>query len=205
MVAQGGDAERFEALSIQYLRRFRRSVYAGNFRQRFAAALTRLDFASDGARDAQLARMLDEIEPDGRRELYLLVARAGLDQGRRGTALFAAERAAGLAEPDSVAATQARLYRAAALVVVEGRLDESVEALRGIDRAQLGEADRRLLDEALSAATQIRTPAQTGSANSAKPVPASPGPRALPEAAAIGRAQEALARIDRLMDDRSDP
>ncbi|GJD87505.1 hypothetical protein BHAOGJBA_1009 [Methylobacterium hispanicum] len=202
VVAQGGDAERFEALSIQYLRRFRRSVYAGNFRQRFAAALTRLDFASDGARDAQLARMLDEIEPEGRRDLYLLVARAGLDGGRRTTALFAAERAAGLAGPDSRAAAQARLYRAAALVVVDGRLDESVEALRTIDRAQLGEADRRLLDEALSAATQIRIPAQAGSA---KPDPVPAGARALPEAAAIGRAQEALARIDRLMDDRSDP
>ncbi len=202
VVAQGGDAARFEALSIQYLRRFRRSVYAGNFRQRFAAALTRLDFGSDGAREAQLARMLDEIEPEGRRDLYLLVARAGLDQGRRGTALFAAERAAGLAEPDSAAAAQARLYRAAALVVIDGRLDESVEALRSIDRAQLGEADRRLLDEALSAASQIRIPAQAGAA---KPIPAPAGPRALPEAAAIGRAQEALARIDRLMDDRSDP
>jgi chemotaxis protein MotC len=202
VVAQGGDAGRFETLSIQYLRRFRRSVYAGNFRQRFAAALTRLDFASDGARDARLARMLDEIEPEGRRELYLLVARAALDGGRRGTALFAAERAAGLAEPDSAAAAQARLYRAAALVVADGRLDESVEGLRSVDRAQLGEADGRLLDEALSAAAQIRIPAQAGAA---KPNPAPAGPRALPEPAAIGRAQEALARIDRLMDDRSDP
>lgn len=202
VVAQGGDTGRFEALSIQYLRRFRRSVYAGNFRQRFAAALTRLDFASDGARDAKLARMLDEIEPDDRRDLYLLVARAGLDQGRRGTALFAAERAAGLAEPDSRPAAQARLYRAAALVVTEGRLDESIEALRSLDRAQFGEADQRLLDEALSAAIQIRTPP---TADAARPAAAQTGPRRLPEAAAIGRAQDALARIDRLIDDRNDP
>ena len=202
VVAQGGDTSRFEALSIQYLRRFRRSVYAGNFRQRFAAALTRLDFASDGARDAKLARMLDEIEPDDRRDLYLLVARAGLDQGRRGTALFAAERAAGLAEPESRPAAQARLYRAAALVVTEGRLDESIEALRSLDRAQFGEADQRLLDEALSAAIQIRTPP---TADAARPNTAQTGPRRLPEAAAIGRAQDALARIDRLIDDRNDP
>lgn len=202
VTAQGGDTHRFEALSIQYLRRFRRSVYAGNFRQRFAAALTRLDFASDGARDAQLARMLDEIEPDDRRDLYLLVARAGLDQGRRGTALFAAERAVGLSEPGSGPAAQARLYRAAALVVADGRLDESLEALRSLDRDQLSASDRRLLDEALSAATQIRTPAQ---ANAAQPTPPPAGSRILPDAAAISRAQEALARIDRLMDDRSDP
>ena len=36
------------------------------------------------------------------------------------------------------------------------------------------------------------------------PSVAAPGPRALPEAPAIGRAQEALARIDRMMD-RNDP
>lgn len=201
MVAQGGDAHRFEALSIQYLRRFRRSVYAGNFRQRFAAALTRLDFASDGGREAQLARMLDEIEPDDRRDLYLLVARAGLDQGRRGTALFAAERAVGLAEPGSRPAAQARLYRAAALVVADGHLDESLEALRSLDRDQLPAPDQRLLDEALSAAIQIRTPARVEPAQAMPPA----GPRPLPEAAAIGRAQDALARIDRLMDDRNDP
>ena len=57
VVAQGGDARRFEALSIQYLRRFRHSVYAGNFRQRFAAALTRLDFTGEGI----LISLTDEV------------------------------------------------------------------------------------------------------------------------------------------------
>ncbi|WP_128566492.1 chemotaxis protein MotC, partial [Methylobacterium crusticola] len=156
--AQGGDAGRFEALSIQYLRRFRRSVYAGTFRQRFATALTRLDFASDRARAAGLERMLAEIEPEGRRDLYLLVARAGLDQGRRETAIFAAERAAGLAAPDSGPAAQARLYRAAALIVAEGRFEEGLEALRAIDRTALAAGDAQLLDAALSTAGQIRTP-----------------------------------------------
>ena len=202
VVAQGGDAKRFEALSIQYLRRFRRSVYAGNFRQRFAAALTRLDFASDGARVAQLERMLDEIEPEGRRDLYLLVARAALDQGRRETAIFAAERAAGLAEPESRPAAQARLYRAAALIVADGRFEEGREALASLDRRGLSESDALLLDAALSTARQIRTLPQAGAARpGATPAAES---RALPEAPAIGRAQEALARIDRMMD-RSDP
>ncbi|GJD56597.1 chemotaxis protein MotC [Methylobacterium dankookense] len=202
VVAQGGDAKRFETLSIQYLRRFRRSVYAGNFRQRFAAALTRLDFASDGARVAQLERMLDEIEPEGRRDLYLLVARAALDQGRRETAIFAAERAAGLAEPESRPAAQARLYRAAALIVADGRFEEGREALASLDRRGLSESDALLLDAALSTARQIRTLPQAGAARpGATPAAES---RALPEAPAIGRAQEALARIDRMMD-RSDP
>ncbi|SFL35574.1 chemotaxis protein MotC [Methylorubrum salsuginis] len=199
VVAQGGDAARFEALSIQYLRRFRRSVYAGNFRQRFAGALTRLDFDSDRTRTLSLERMLDEIEPESRRDLYLLVARAGLEQGRRETALFAAERAAGLAAPDTRAAAQARLYRGAALIVADGRFEEGYEALRSLDRAAFVEGDADLLDAALSAAGQIRGPLPS-------PAPAAPSAadatarRAVPDAPAIGRAREALARAERALD-----
>ncbi|KQT53585.1 chemotaxis protein MotC [Methylobacterium sp. Leaf456] len=196
VVAQGGDAARFEALSIQYLRRFRRSVYAGNFRQRFAAALTRLDFDSDRTRIVSLERMLDEIEPESRRDLYLLVARAGLEQGRRETALFAAERAAGLAGPDTRAAAQARLYRGAALIVADGRFEEGTDALRGLDRAAFTEADAELLDSALSAAGQIRGPLPLPA-----PTPAEANARrAVPEAPAIGRAREALARAERALE-----
>ncbi|TNC09612.1 chemotaxis protein MotC [Methylobacterium terricola] len=201
--AQGGDAKRFEALSIQYLRRFRRSVYAGNFRQRFATALTRLDFDTDRARVAQLERMLDEIEPGERRDLYLLVARAGLDQGRRETATFAAERALSLAGPDSEAASRARLYRAAALIVVDGRYEEGLDSLRGIERAGLDPADLRLLDAALSTAGQIRGGVPPVAPVAAEPAPSAPR-RQLPEAASIARAREALAQVDRVID-RTDP
>ncbi|SFV09708.1 chemotaxis protein MotC [Methylobacterium sp. 174MFSha1.1] len=206
--AQGGDATRFEALSIQYLRRFRRSVYAGNFRQRFATALTRLDFDSDRARVARLERMLDEIEPGERRDLYLLVARAGLDQGRRETATFAAERALSLAGPDSEAAARARLYRAAALIVVDGRYEEGLESLRAVDRAGLDASDRGLLDAALSTAGQIRGGAPPAPAAPPAPPTAEAAPPAgrhqIPEAASIARAREALAQVDRMID-RTDP
>ncbi|AWB19640.1 chemotaxis protein MotC [Methylobacterium currus] len=206
--AQGGDATRFEALSIQYLRRFRRSVYAGNFRQRFATALTRLDFDSDRARVDRLERMLDEIEPGERRDLYLLVARAGLEQGRRETATFAAERALSLAGPDSEAAARARLYRAAALIVVDGRYEEGLESLRAVDRAGLDPSDRSLLDAALSTAGQIRGGAPPAPAAPPAPPAADAAPPAgrhqIPEAASIARAREALAQVDRMID-RTDP
>ncbi len=206
--AQGGDSRRFEALSIQYLRRFRRSVYAGNFRQRFATALTRLDFDSDRARVDRLERMLDEIEPGERRDLYLLVARAGLDQGRRETATFAAERALSLASPDSEAAARARLYRAAALIVVDGRYEDGLEGLRAVDRAGLDAPDRALLEAALSTARQIRggappVPAVEPPLPTAEAAPAD-GKRQIPEAASIARAREALAQVDRMID-RTDP
>ncbi|MFC7662065.1 hypothetical protein ACFQWF_30275 [Methylorubrum suomiense] len=191
-----GSAARFEALSIQYLRRFRRSVYAGNFRQRFAAALTRLNFDNDRTRVASLERMLEEIEPESRRDLYLLVARAALEQGRRETALFAAERAAGLAGSDIHAAAQARLYQGAALIVAEGRFEEGREALRGLDRAALAAGDLELLDAALSAANQIRGPLPSVIE---PPATEAPPRRAVPEPPAIGRARDALARAERAL------
>ena len=196
VLAQADDLTKFEALAIQYLRRFRHSVYAGNFRQRFAAALTRLDFTGDGARFARLQAMLDEVELEGRRELYLLVARAAVDQGKTATAVFAAERSLTLTETGSVEALRARLYRAAALIVVEGRFEECVETLRMTDRSVLEPADRDLLDAALSTAREIRAVATSVSA----PTDAEPtGPRVVPVAPAITRAQGAIGRIDEIM------
>ena len=195
VLAQTGDLKRFEALAIQYLRRFRHSVYAGNFRQRFAAALTRLDFASDGARFAKLQAMLDEIEPEGRRDLYLLVARAGLDQGKTSTAVFAAERTITLADSASPEAVRARLYRAAAQVAAEGQFEPSIETLRATDRKVLSEADRVLLDSALATASEIRAVPELRAETAAMPAPK----RELPTAPAIARAQGMIGRIDALM------
>lgn len=196
VLAQANDLPKFEALAIQYLRRFRHSVYAGNFRQRFAGALTRLDFNGEAARFARLQAMLDEVEIEGRRELYLLVARAAVDQGKSATAVFAAERSVTLSEPGSTEAMRARLYRAAALVVVDGRFEESVETLRMTDRTLLEPADRDLLDAALSTAREIRAAAIPVPA----PVDAGPtGARVVPVAPAIARAEGALGRIDEMM------
>ncbi len=199
VLAQGNDLAKFEALAIQYLRRFRHSVYAGNFRQRFAAALTRLDFGTDADRFGRLQAMLDEIEPEGRRELYLLVARAALDQGKNATAVFAAERTVTLTEPGSVAAIRARLYRAAALVVVDGRFEESVETLRMTDRAVLVPADRDLLDAALATAREIRDMPDVPDAAPPAPEPSRLSARELPMTPAIARAQGAIGQIDDLM------
>ncbi|WP_280137411.1 chemotaxis protein MotC [Methylobacterium sp. Leaf87] len=199
VLAQGNDLVKFEALAIQYLRRFRHSVYAGNFRRRFAAALTRLDFGAETGRFARLQAMLDEIEPEGRRDLYLLVARAALDQGKNATAIFAAERTVTLTEPGSVAAIRARLYRAAALVVVDGRFEESVETLRMTDRSVLAAADRDLLDAALATAREIRDVPGVPDAPPPAPEPSRLAARELPTTPAIARAQGAIGQIDDLM------
>ncbi|WP_298957406.1 chemotaxis protein MotC [uncultured Methylobacterium sp.] len=197
VLAQVGDVRAFEALSIQYLRRFRHSVYAGNFRQRFAAALTRLDFAADRGRFARLEAMLNELDPEGRRDLYLLVARAAIDQGRTAAAISAADRAGALAGADRTVRERARLYRSAAGIVVPGRFDEALAGLRAVDRDALPEADATLLDAAFAAARGIRDLPPPAPAE-APPAAAAAG-RELPQAAAIARARSVIQDVDDLM------
>ncbi|MCB5177752.1 chemotaxis protein [Microvirga lenta] len=201
VVSQVGDAKKFDALSRQYLRRFRYSIYAGNFRQRFASALTRLDFAKDEQRFSRLVAILNELEAEGQRELYLMIARNAIEQGQTKAAILAADKAFELSSSDASSATRAKLYRAAAIIVTPEGFESGIEVLKQINRAELQPHDSALLDEALSLARHIRQAPQ------AIPVAEAAGPAEAPPAEAIqaqepvpaiSRAQEALEKIDRL-------
>lgn len=201
VVSQLKDVNKFEALARQYLHRFRRSVYGGNFRQRFAAALTRLEFAKDETKFARLVSMLSELEPEGQRELYLLVARAAIDQGQTKAAILASEKAYEMAATDKVGATRARLYKAAASIVTVKGFDSGFEELQKIDKGSLPPNDAVLLDTALTTASQIRKGFERPEKNAAKAQP-SPSSSEVPEVKyslpSISRAQEAIGRVDAL-------
>jgi len=201
VVGQMGDTRKFDALSRQYLRRFRRSVYSGNFRQRFAAALTRLEFARDHNQFPRLVAILDELEPDGQRELYLLVARAAINEGQTRTAILAADKAYELSASDKVSVERARLYRAAAAIVKPNGFEHSTAELRRIDRTVLPPDDSALLDAALSMAEHIRSSPDNQRGGALIAQSAAPSDdlaqirQSLPS---ISRAQEALERVDQL-------
>ncbi|MFC4173058.1 chemotaxis protein [Microvirga sp. GCM10011540] len=201
VVSQVGDAKKFDALSRQYLRRFRYSIYAGNFRQRFASALTRLDFAKDEQKFSRLVAILNELEADGQRELYLMIARNAIEQGQAKAASLAADKAFELSSSDVPSATRAKLYKAAAIIVTPEGFESGIEVLKQINRADLQPHDSALLDEALSLARHIRQAPQV------TPVSEAAGPAEAPPAEAIqvqepvpaiSRAQEALEKVDQL-------
>ena len=199
VVSQMGDLDKFELLAKQYLRRFRSSVYSGNFRQRFAAALARLEFARDHRRFERLVAILDELEPEGQRELYLLIARSAIDQGQTKAAILASEKAYKLSSADKVSAERSKLYKAAAVIVTPEGFEGGVGELRKIDKAILSPNDLTLLDSALSMASHIRSAPETTAALKPEPAPrpADPVPPNAPSQA-ISRAQEALEKVDRL-------
>lgn len=157
VVSQLGDAEKFDTLSRQYLRRFRQSIYSGNFRQRFSNALLHLEYTKDHTQFPRLVALLDELEPEGQRELYLLVARAAIDQGKTQVAILAANKAHELSGSDKISAERSKLYRAAAAIVTAQGFDAGITELKGIDRESLPDRDVNLLEAALSMAAQIRS------------------------------------------------
>lgn len=155
MVAQAGDIERFEYLSGHYLRRFNSSVYAPDFRQRFATALTRLNLAETSGHFQRLRALLDASDTDNRRATFLHVARSATIHGKIETARLAAAQAESLSALGSSDGVRARLYGAAAGIVTEDYIRHS-DDLNAVNRRQLTEADNSLLDAAQSAAAAIR-------------------------------------------------
>jgi chemotaxis protein MotC len=196
------DARKFESLVVRYLRQFRNSIYAGNFRQRLASALARIDFGKDPERFGRVVTMLNELEPDVRRDLYLLMARSSVEQGYTASAIMTAEKAMELSQTDRVSAARASLYTAAASVVDLGAFEKSVRTLKGIDRTILSATDVQLLDSAISLSRQIRLSPEKPSGADRPKIAANEArneTQASDQLPALSRAQEALNRVDKLI------
>lgn len=211
VASQTGDTRKFLALSSGYLRRYRHSIYAGNFRQRLASALTRIDFGKDPVLFDGVVEMLQDLELEARLDLYLLAARSSIDQGLTKSARMLAEKAQELSHGDPKSAARARLYRAAAMIVSPETIAVAVEELKSIRKDVLSASDATLLDSALSMADHIRQSpgekvAENGSQRSPVQVgtgtPSSPDARrqqAPEQLEALLKAQDALSRIDKLI------
>jgi chemotaxis protein MotC len=203
--------EKFQSLATDYLRRFRHSVYAGNFRQRLASASTRIDFGQDKSRFDGFVAMMQELEPEARRDLYLLAARASVDQGFTRSARLLAEKAQELVEGDTGSAARARLYRAASMITSPESIKAAAEELRQLDRSLLPASDVALLDSAIAMASHIQAMpgAPAALAEKEKPLPSKAAvektgdlalqTQGLEQLQALSKARDALSRVDRLI------
>ena len=151
---QRGNIARFEFLTIQYLRRFRNSIYAGNFRQRFVVLLTQLDFAENVDSFMRLEAILAQMDGEGKRDLYLFFARHSMLHGRAELARLAAARAGELSAGGSAEDARAQLYDAA-MAIVTPDFDDAVERLLALDPSKLPGLDRPLLEAAMDLAVRI--------------------------------------------------
>lgn len=155
VAGQVDDFDKFESLAIQYFRRYRHSIYAGNFRQRFALAVARFSFAQQTHRFARLVAILDHLDRPSQRTLYLLIARTALVHGKIDMADLAAERVEELAEAGSPEQERARFYRASVRSLMKSNV-EAISDLQKIDKDRLPPRDAELLAAALAVGRTVR-------------------------------------------------
>lgn len=155
IVGQDDDFDKFEALAVRYFRRYRHSIYAGNFRQRFAMSVARFSFAQRPDRFPRLVAVLDHLDRSSQRGLYLLIARTALVRGKPEMAALAAKHVALLSEEGSAERLRAHLYHAAARVVTPDH-SRAIGELEKIDKRKLADRDVELLTAALAIGLNVR-------------------------------------------------
>ena len=204
LAGQIDNADKFEALAIQYIRRFRHSIYAGNFREHLAVALTRFSFAQNSDMFSRVQRILEQLDPASRRSLYLMVARTAVLRGKTDMARLAAEQAAAASRDGSPDSDRARLYRAITSVLGDS-YEDGMRDLAKIDRKRLSVRDAELLDATQRLAGQVRNwpdgtaPGQRTAASAEPPPPTARIDTASAAGKTINYAQKLLEDVDKML------
>jgi chemotaxis protein MotC len=185
-----------ESLARQYLDRFRHSVYAGNFRERFAAAISRMEIDSE-EKFARVDDMLASVEPEARGQLYLTVALASAIKSRFVGARLAAERAVALSSAGSTEESRSRLYDAAALAADPKGFDAAAGDYAIVKRELLRPSDQALYDMVGMTLAGIRSGTDRAAMPEAALLPPE-DPNAKPSPLAT-RATDALKTVDDLL------
>lgn len=140
-----GNVDRFRVLSIRYLRRFRTSIYAGDFRRRFALALDTLGFVKSEDKFALLDDVLHEFDADSRRGLYIRLGRSALLAGHLNVARKATAEALALSIEGTKESEILKIYLAATRLDPEF-ITANRDLLWSVDKTVLSPEDLALLD-----------------------------------------------------------
>lgn len=150
-----GEIDRFQSLSIRYLRRFKTSIYAGDFQRRFGLALDGLGFGKDERRFDLLEQLLAEFDPKARQTYYLGVTRQAVTSGNLAIARKAADRTRPLVAKGSPEELRLRLYTAASALAPEDIMTTR-QLLWSIDRKALGPEELALMDAVYAVLNHVR-------------------------------------------------
>jgi chemotaxis protein MotC len=195
LLADSNALDKVTLLSRQYLHRFRTSVYAENFRQRFAAATVKMAKAGDVEQLTKLDAVVKEMRPDEARRFYLAMAKAAITNGKTAAARYASDKARALAPAGTPDAARANLYAAAALVASE-QVDDGMTRLSVLDKGQLDPEDAGLRDAAMSVGSVVGAKNTSDGAGGD-----AGGPNDDPGAALLARAHAALDTSSRTLKD----
>ncbi|MBR0842600.1 chemotaxis protein [Bradyrhizobium liaoningense] len=201
LVGQAEEFDKFEFLTLAYIRHYRNSIYAGDFWQRFSSGLTQSSIALDERRFARIATLLEQIDRASRLKLYLVIARAAMVRGRLAVTRLAGERALTLSADASADRERAHFFRGVSRVLGD-EYDGGLAELKALDRSKLPERDIPLLNATVQLALDVRKQFAGGSAAADKP-PATPARLDLASSTAtLARAQQQLGELELLTRDR---
>ncbi|POF30143.1 chemotaxis protein [Roseibium marinum] len=150
-----GDVDHFRVLSTRYLRRFSNSIYAGDFRRRFALAIDTLGFVKSEDKFALIVPVLHEFDADSRRGLYMRLARSALLAGHLNVARKSTEEALILAVEGTREREILKVYSAATRLEPE-MISENRDLLWSIDKSALSYEDLALLDGVYTVLNSVR-------------------------------------------------
>lgn len=203
LVGQAEDFDKFEFLTLAYIRHYRNSVYAGDFWQRFSAGLTQSNLALDDRRFARIAALLEQVDRASRLKLYLVIARGALVRGKLTVTRLAGERALTLSADATPDRERAHFYRGASRALTD-EYDGGFAELKAIDRAKLAERDVLLLNATLQLALDVRKPivGPTAAISADKPPPTPARIDLASSNAMLARAQTQLGELELLTKDR---
>ncbi|TYL87355.1 chemotaxis protein [Bradyrhizobium cytisi] len=203
LVGQAEDFDKFEFLTLAYIRHYRNSVYAGDFWQRFSTGLTQSTLALDDRRFARIAALLEQVDRASRLKLYLVIARGALVRGKLTVARLAGERALTLSADATPDRERAHFYRGASRALTD-EYDGGFAELKALDRTKLAERDVLVLNATLQLALDVRKPiAGPTAAMSADKPPLTPARIDLASSnAMLARAQTQLGELELLTKDR---
>ncbi|BAL74629.1 chemotaxis protein [Bradyrhizobium cosmicum] len=202
LVGQAEDFDKFEFLTLAYIRHYRNSVYAGDFWQRFSSGLTQSSLALDERRFARIVTLLEQIDRASRLKLYFAIARSAMLRGRLAVTELAGERALVLSADASADRERAHFFRGVARVLTD-EYDGGLAELKALDRSKLPERDIPLLNATVQLALDVRKPFAGGSAAAADKPPVTPARLDLASSTAtLARAQKQLGDLERLTKDR---
>ncbi|MET3911187.1 chemotaxis protein MotC [Bradyrhizobium sp. S3.3.6] len=203
LVGQAEDFDKFEFLTLAYIRHYRNSVYASDFWQRFSTGLTQSTLALDDRRFARIAALLEQVDRASRLKLYLVIARGALVRGKLTVTRLAGERALTLSADATPDRERAHFYRGASRALTD-EYDGGFAELKALDRTKLAERDVLLLNATLQLALDVRKPiAGPTAAMSADKPPLTPARIDLASSnAMLARAQTQLGELERLTKDR---
>ena len=202
LVGQAEDFDKFEFLTLAYIRHYRNSVYAGDFWQRFSSGLTQSSLALDERRFARIVSLLEQIDRASRLKLYFAIARSAMLRGRLAVTELAGERALVLSADASADRERAHFFRGVARVLTD-EYDGGLAELKALDRSKLPERDIPLLNATVQLALDVRKPFAGGPAAAADKPPVTPARLDLASSTAtLARAQKQLGDLERLTKDR---